>query len=81
MFTLNTILKEMKDVPVNRLEELYQFVHSLTLTPTTKDNETLRKKILSYGGAFSDMSNSDYADYLNQTKKSRVQLFDRNIDL
>jgi len=79
MLTFNAILKEMKDVPVNRLEELYQFVHSLT--PTTKQTETLRKKILSFGGAFSDMSSKNYSDYLNQTKKSRAKLFDRNIDL
>ena len=76
--TLNTILKELKDVPVNRLEELYQFVHSLT--PTTKQTETLRKKILSFGGAFSDMSGKDYADFLNQTKKSRTKLFDRSAE-
>ena len=79
MLTLNAILKEMKDVPVSRLEELYQFVHSLT--PKTKPTDTLRKKILSYGGAFSDMSSKDYADFLNQTKKARTKLFDRNIDL
>ncbi len=79
MLTLNSILKEMKDVPVSRLEELYQFVHSLT--PSVKQNEHLRKKILSYGGAFSDMSSKDYSDFLNQTKKARIKLFDRNIDL
>ena len=79
MLTLNSILKEMKDVPVSRLEELYQFVHSLT--SKTKPTDTLRKKILSFGGAFSDMSNKDYANFLNQTKKARTKLFDRNIDL
>jgi hypothetical protein len=79
MLTLNTILKEIKDVPVNRLEEVYQFIHSLT--PKTKQTETLRKKILSFGGAFSDMSRKDYSDFLNQTKKTRTKLFDRNIDL
>ena len=79
MLTFNAILKEMKDVPVNRLEELYQFVHSLT--PKTKQTENLRKKILSFGGAFSDMSSKDYSDYLNDTKKSRAKLFDRNFDL
>jgi len=79
MLTINTILKELKDVPVNRLEELYQFVHSMT--PTTKQTETLRKKIISFGGAFSDMSNKDYSGFLNQTRKTRVKLFDRNIDL
>ena len=79
MLTLNTILKEMKDVPVNKLEELYQFIDSLK--PKAKATDALRKKILSYGGAFSDMSNKDYADFLNQTKRIRTKLFDRNIDL
>lgn len=79
MLTLNAILKEMKDVPVNRLEELYQFVHSLT--PTSKHTERLRKKILSFGGAFSDMSNEDYSAFLHQTKNTRTKLFDRKIEL
>ena len=79
MLTINTILKELKDVPVNRLEELYQFVHSLT--PKTKKTESLRKKIISFGGAFSDMSNKDYSEFLNQTKKARTNLFDRNFEL
>ena len=79
MLTLNTILKELKDVPVNRLEELNQLVHSMS--SSTKKKESLRKKILSYGGAFSDMSSEDYSDFLDQTKKARVKLFDRSIDL
>ena len=79
MLTLNTILKEMKDVPVNRLEELYQVVHSMS--SSTKKKESLRKKILSFGDAFSDMSSEDYSDFLDQTKMARVKLFDRSIDL
>ena len=79
MLTLNTILKEIKDVPVNRLEELYQLVHSMS--SSTKKKESLRKKILSFGGAFSDMSSENYSDFLDQTKKARVKLFDRSIDL
>ena len=79
MLTLNTILKEIKDVPVNRLEELYQLVHSMS--SSTKKKESLRKKILSFGGAFSNMSSENYSDFLDQTKKARVKLFDRSIDL
>jgi len=79
MSTLNTIIKEMKDVPVNRLEELYQFIHAMT--PKTKHSDSLRKKILSYGGAFSDMSSSDYAEFLNHTKKTRTELLDRKFDI
>ena len=41
MLTLNTILKEIKDVPVSRLEELYEFVHSLT--PKTTQTEAERE--------------------------------------
>lgn len=79
MLTLNTILKEIKDVPVNRLEELYQLVHSMSAS--TKKKESIRKKILSFGGAFSDMSSENYSDFLDQTKKARAKLFDRSVDL
>ena len=79
MLTLNAILKEMKDGPVDRLEELLQLVHSLKIK--SKHSENVRKKILSFGGAFSDMSNEDYSDFLSQTKKARTELFDRNIEL
>lgn len=79
MLTINNILKEIKDIPVSRLEDVYQFVHSLT--PKTRQSQSLRKKILSFGGAFSDMSNKEYSDFVRQTKKARTQLFDRNIDL
>jgi hypothetical protein len=79
MPTINTIVKEIKDIPVNRLEELYEFIH--ILTPKEKQNETLRKKILSFGGAFSDMSAKDYKAFLNHAKKTRNQLFDRIIEL
>jgi hypothetical protein len=79
MLTINTIVKEMKDVPVDKLEELYQFVHSLT--SKTKTTENLRKKILSFGGAFSDMSIEDYSGFVNQTKETRAKLFDRDIKL
>jgi hypothetical protein len=79
MLTFNTILKEIKDVPVNRLEELYQFV--ISLTPKAKKSEALRKKILSFGGAFSDMSSKDYDEFLSQTRKTRNDLFNRPVEL
>jgi len=79
MLTYNTILKELKDIPVNRLEELYDFVHSLN--PKVKKSASLKKKILSFGGAFSDMSAKDYTGFVKETKKARTNLFDRNFDL
>ncbi len=77
MSTLHAILKERKDVPVDRLEEVYQLVHSLN--PKTKKTDTIRKKILSFGGVFRDMKKKDYEDFLTHTKKSRTKLFDRKI--
>ncbi len=79
MLTINSIIKEMKKVSVNRLEELYQSVHSFT--PKTKQDESSRKKILSFSGAFSDMSEKDYGEFLNHSQKTRSLLFDSTIDL
>lgn len=78
MSTINTIIEEMKDVPVNRLEELYQLINAMT--PKSKHSDSLREKILSFGGAFSDMSSTDYADFLSQTRKARTELLDRKFD-
>lgn len=74
MLTLNSILKEIKDVPVDRLEEVYQFVHSLTLP--TQISDTRRKKILSYAGCFSDMDDADYEDFVAHTQQTRSKLFE-----
>ena len=79
MSTLNNILQEIKDVPVHRLEEIYQFIHAMT--PKGKHSNNMQKRILSFGGAFSDMSSTDYDDFLNQTKKTRTELFDRKFEL
>ena len=79
MLTVNTILKAVKDVPVNRLEELYQFVHSLTFRG--KKSDIMKKKILSFSGIFSDMDDKDYNDFVHQTKTTRTQLFGRNTEL
>ena len=75
--TLNTILKEMKEIPLNRLEEVYEFVHSMT--PPRKIDERLKKKILSYAGAFSDMSEEDWLDFRDYLSGTRKELFNRHV--
>jgi hypothetical protein len=79
MFTLNNILQEIKEVPSDRLEEVYEFVHSLNTK--TKYTVKSRKKILSFAGAFSEMSDKDYADFKKETKKSRKILFERKTNI
>ncbi len=63
----------MKDVPVNRLEELSQFVHSLVQKPNK--SAILREKILSYSGIFNDLDDEDYNDLPDQIKKTRESMF------
>ena len=77
--TFNSILKELKDLPSDKLEELYQYIQSLN--PKKKGSEQLRKKILAFAGVFSEISKKDYKDFLKQTKKTRTKLFNRNVDL
>lgn len=79
MLTINNILKEIKDVPVNRLEELYQFIHSLK--PNSKKNNTAKNKILAFSGIFADMDEKNYSDFVNHTKTTRENLFERNIKI
>lgn len=79
MLTINNILKEIKDVPTNRLEELYQFIHSLK--PVTKKTNSTKNKILAFSGILDDMDELNYTDFVNHTKKTRTNLFDRNVEI
>ena len=79
MLTFDTIIKELKNVPVNKLEDLYSIIQSLQTD--IKSSEKKSKKILSFAGSFSDLSKKDYNDFLEQTREARKELFDRNIDL
>ncbi|HEY5462276.1 MAG TPA: hypothetical protein VIJ95_03395 [Hanamia sp.] len=77
--TLNTILEELNDVPVDKLGELHIFINSLKIN--TEKSEKKRKEILSFAGAFNDMSQNDYDDFVKETRKTRTELFEREIKL
>ena len=79
MPSLSAILKELKEIPTNRLEELYYFVHALN--PKTKKSESSRKKIMSFSGAFSEMSEKEYSGFVKEVKKTRKNLFERDVEL
>ena len=79
MLTINSIIEEMKDVPLNRLEELYQLIQPLT--PTNKFPKSKNKKILAFGGFLNNWTEKDYSDYSNYTKKLRENLFERDVTL
>lgn len=79
MMTIDTIVKELRDVPVDRLDELYSIIHSFRMNSKGSDKKS--KEILSFAGAFADMSEKDYNDFLQLTKDARTTLFDRDIKL
>jgi DNA-directed RNA polymerase subunit F len=83
MPALNVIYNEIKAIPVNRLDELYQVIRSLTPTIKQQDQapNTRQKEILSYAGAFSDMTVEHYADFTNELHNIRQTLFNRTVDL
>ena len=78
MSTLNTILNELKNVPADKLEDLYSIIHSLSAN--AKKAGKANQEILSFAGSFGDIS-SDYNDFVRHTKQTRKNLFDRNINL
>jgi hypothetical protein len=80
MLTINAILEEIKDVPVDRLEELYAYVHSLAIN-TKRSKQKKKKDLLSFSGMLSDWSEEDYQDFVNHTKKVRKELFNRKFDI
>ena len=79
MLTFDKMIKELKNIPVNKLEDLYSIIQSLQTN--IKSSEKKSKKILSFAGSFSDLSEKDYNDFLKQTREARKELFDRDIDL
>ena len=79
MLTLNTILKELKNVPVDRLEDLYSIIHSFRTN--TKKSDKRSKTILSFAGSFGDMTEADYDDFRHQAMDTRNNLFDRDINI
>ncbi len=76
--TLNTIVNELKNVPIHRLEEVYVYVSSLSRKPKKADEAKVRE-IMSYAGSIGDMSNKDFKGYIRETRRVRKKLFNRNV--
>lgn len=79
MPTINAILKELKNVPVNKLEDLYSIIHSLQTN--NKKSGAQKQEILSFAGAFGAMTKWDYHNFVKHTRQAREKLFDHNIEL
>jgi len=78
MTTWNKILKELKNVPADRLDEAYSYIHSLTVK---NEPSSLKDQIMSFAGTFNDMDEKDYEDFVAETKNIRSTLIDREFSL
>ena len=72
-------LKEVKELPLEQREELYHIIHSIN--PKAKQQGKLRKKILSYAGAFSDMNEKDYSEFVESTHTTRAKFFTKTVEV
>ncbi len=77
MDTKEKILQALKNVPTNRLEDLYAIVHSFS--ENAKKTSEPNAEILSYAVMQKDWSEADFKDFLNHTKEVREDLFNRDI--
>jgi hypothetical protein len=76
MLTINVLLKELKNIPLDKLDEVYRYLRSIDRKPLK--SARLKGKIMSYAGIFSDMTEDDYSGFLSETKRIRENLFDRS---
>ncbi|MEO7210352.1 MAG: hypothetical protein ABIY35_05375 [Chitinophagaceae bacterium] len=79
MPTIDAILNELKNVPVEKLGDLFSIIHSLSVTSKVPEKKSMQ--ILSFAGSFNDMTEKDYNEFLHQTGNTRNNLFDRDIHL
>ena len=78
MITYNTIIDEVRNVPIDKLDELYHFVHKLAVKKTTKSKH---KGGRTFEGIFNGMKQEDFNDFLSITKENRAELFERKFDI
>jgi len=78
MVTINTILNEMKHIPNERLNEIYQFVHSLNIN--YHHNNSRRNKIMSFAGLLNDMTEEEYSDFIRTSRRIRQEIPERHLE-
>ena len=55
--------------------------HKVVVSETNGNPKPIQKQILSFAGSFADMDQKDYNNFVEETKKIRSSLFDRDGNL
>jgi len=74
-----SVLHNLSLIPEEYLAQVNTFLS--ILKEKTEHKAQNRKEILKLAGAWSDMSEKDFEEFLNIAKKSGSSLFDREVEL
>ena len=74
--TVETIVRELQRVPVDRLEEAYQLIHELAVTRPAQ-NEDIIQQSRELTAAFAEWSADEWAAFDADLKQTRNELFSR----
>ncbi|MCB1160573.1 MAG: hypothetical protein H7A25_26040 [Leptospiraceae bacterium] len=74
-----SILNHLSLIPVEYLDMVDSYLKKLALDAKAKEQN--RQLILNLAGSWSDMSEEDFEDYLEITKNTRDEMFQREINL
>ena len=74
-----TVLQKLIALPEEYLPLVNSFLSSLKQKIDQKKNN--REEILKFAGAWNDMAEEDFEDYLKEAKNTGSEMFGRDIDL
>lgn len=77
--TYQAIINEINQIPVVFLQDVYDIVHSYHIQINQKENN--RNKILKFAGDWADLSENDFLEIAAEIKRSRSEMFSRDIEL
>ncbi len=74
-----SILVQLSAVPTDYLQQVDNFLRNLAREIHQKEQN--RTEILSLAGAWSEMSDSDFDEYLKVVENTKSEMFSRDIEL
>lgn len=74
-----SILIRLSTVPESYLQEVDAFLKKLAIE--IHEREQNRLKILNLAGAWSDMPEQDFEDYMGEIRNTQTEMFNRNVEL
>jgi hypothetical protein len=77
----DVLYQKVNQLPFELQHEVSDFVEFLLRKYHTPQHSNRREKILSFAGAFNEMDEDDYSEFMDDMKQTRENTFNRNIPL